>query len=261
MRARQRLCVARATHVCKRRHAGSAVLLRQTLHLVSDRRLRPHAEGRTCRAFELGGEHARIGRWLLAQVLATDVRNCLVPPRWLVGEQGDIGRRSTRHDQRWHVLVCDRVSERAEINCGRVTGKRDLHRAMHRHVGGAEHVAERRCITSHRLRNRLEHLHGTSAAGVIAEQLRQAQQQIDGERCTGGHRVVRDVSRSREQGFVIGSGMDVKLSEHFSLGMEGLYYAFEDDKVLFFENGDQIATIHNDNDFYVVRARLTYHLQ
>ena len=55
--------------------------------------------------------------------------------------------------------------------------------------------------------------------------------------------------------------MDVKLSERFSLGMEGLYYAFEDDSVVFFDNdGGRVANIDSDNDFYVVRARLTYHL-
>jgi hypothetical protein len=63
-----------------------------------------------------------------------------------------------------------------------------------------------------------------------------------------------------EVGFVIGSGMDVKLSERVSLGMEGLYYAFEDDKARFFDNGNEVASINSDNDFYVVRARLTYHL-
>ena len=61
-------------------------------------------------------------------------------------------------------------------------------------------------------------------------------------------------------GFVIGSGMDVKLSERFSVGMEGLFYAFDDDKVNFFD-GDRVRSIDSDNDFYVVRARLTYHLQ
>ena len=56
--------------------------------------------------------------------------------------------------------------------------------------------------------------------------------------------------------------MDVKLAERISLGMEGLYYAFDDTKIdVFDNNGDSIARIDNDNDFYVVRARLTYHLQ
>ena len=64
-----------------------------------------------------------------------------------------------------------------------------------------------------------------------------------------------------EVGFVIGSGMDVKLSERFNLGMEGLYYAFDDDKVEFFDNGNRVGSINSDNDFYVVRTPLTYHLQ
>jgi opacity protein-like surface antigen len=65
-----------------------------------------------------------------------------------------------------------------------------------------------------------------------------------------------------EVGFVIGSGMDVKLAERISLGMEGLYYAFDDDRIDVFDtDGDRIARIDSNNDFYVVRARLTYHLQ
>ena len=50
------------------------------------------------------------------------------------------------------------------------------------------------------------------------------------------------------------------MSERFSVGMEGLFYAFDDDKVNFFD-GDRVRSIDSDNDFYVVRARLTYHLQ
>ena len=43
--------------------------------------------------------------------------------------------------------------------------------------------------------------------------------------------------------------------------MEGLFYAFDEDKVDFFANGNRIRSLETDNDFYVVRARLTYHLQ
>lgn len=62
-------------------------------------------------------------------------------------------------------------------------------------------------------------------------------------------------------GFVIGTGTDVKLGERISIGMEGLFYGFEEDKVVFFADGKRAGSVSADNDFYVVRARLTYHLQ
>jgi opacity protein-like surface antigen len=63
-------------------------------------------------------------------------------------------------------------------------------------------------------------------------------------------------------GFVIGTGMDVKLSDRFSVGMEGLYYAFDDDDVDFFVvDGDRVGSIDSNNDFYVARARITYHFR
>ncbi len=62
-------------------------------------------------------------------------------------------------------------------------------------------------------------------------------------------------------GFVIGTGTDVKLGERISIGMEGLFYGFDDDKVVFFADGKRAGSVSADNDFYVVQARLTYHLQ
>ena len=53
-------------------------------------------------------------------------------------------------------------------------------------------------------------------------------------------------------GFVIGSGMDVKLAERISFGMEGLYYAFYADRIDVIDNsGDRIARIDSANDFYL----------
>jgi len=46
-----------------------------------------------------------------------------------------------------------------------------------------------------------------------------------------------------------------------SLGMEGLLYLFEDDKVTFISDGNRVGSLSTDNDVYVVRARLTYQLQ
>ncbi len=58
-----------------------------------------------------------------------------------------------------------------------------------------------------------------------------------------------------ETGFVIGAGVEKKLSQDWSIGLEGLYYAFDDVKY-----DDGIFTYEEDADFWVVRARLSYHL-
>ena len=59
-------------------------------------------------------------------------------------------------------------------------------------------------------------------------------------------------------GWVAGGGLEHKLAPNLSLGLEGLYYAFEDSA----KNVSQssITTYDMDRDFYTVRARLNYHL-
>lgn len=61
-------------------------------------------------------------------------------------------------------------------------------------------------------------------------------------------------------GFVIGTGIEVKVAEHVSLGMEGLYYHFENEQVALFSGDDHVDDVDLDNDFAVVRARLSFHL-
>jgi hypothetical protein len=38
-----------------------------------------------------------------------------------------------------------------------------------------------------------------------------------------------------------------------------LLYLFDEESVDFFAGGNPVARLKTDNDFYVVRARLTYH--
>lgn len=72
-----------------------------------------------------------------------------------------------------------------------------------------------------------------------------------------------------EVGIVAGGGVDIKLDPNWSFGLEGLYYFFGD------EDGEDewvgscnygcdkkkfLVHHEKDNDFFVVRARLTYHL-
>lgn len=55
-----------------------------------------------------------------------------------------------------------------------------------------------------------------------------------------------------ETGFVGGGGIEYKVAEQSSLGVEALHYTFEDD--------DPIGAFSSDDmDFTVVRGRLTYH--
>jgi outer membrane immunogenic protein len=50
-----------------------------------------------------------------------------------------------------------------------------------------------------------------------------------------------------DTGWVAGLGLEHKLRENVSFGVEGLYYNFDDNNI-------------DDADFWTVRARLTYHL-
>jgi outer membrane immunogenic protein len=58
-------------------------------------------------------------------------------------------------------------------------------------------------------------------------------------------------------GWVAGLGVEHKLRDNLSLGLEGLYYSFEDEAR--FSRGE--ATINTDleRDFWTVQARITYH--
>ena len=51
-----------------------------------------------------------------------------------------------------------------------------------------------------------------------------------------------------DTGYVVGGGLERKLGDNVSFGVEGLYYSFEG------EDGD------DDANFWAARARLTYHL-
>jgi outer membrane immunogenic protein len=67
-----------------------------------------------------------------------------------------------------------------------------------------------------------------------------------------------------EVGFVVGGGVEYKLRPNWSVGLEGLYYMFGDDDAehTVWKDGKQYkVSQEEDNDFWVVRARLSYHLQ
>lgn len=79
-----------------------------------------------------------------------------------------------------------------------------------------------------------------------------------------------DISGDNHVGVVVGGGAEYKLSSNWSVGVEGLYYLFGDD-----DNTQDLGsywkncyTYYNkkfdhddDNDLFVVRARLSYHFQ
>jgi len=67
-----------------------------------------------------------------------------------------------------------------------------------------------------------------------------------------------------ELGFVIGGGVDYALNTNWSVGLEGLYYMFDDHKseATVTSGGDTFKVSHEeDGDMFVVRARVSYHLQ
>ena len=63
---------------------------------------------------------------------------------------------------------------------------------------------------------------------------------------------------NNQTGFVVGGGIDYKVAPHLSLGVEGLFYDFGSDDAHLVA-GDEPFVLKEDEDFAVVRARLTYH--
>ncbi len=78
-----------------------------------------------------------------------------------------------------------------------------------------------------------------------------------------------DSDDERRVGLVVGGGVEYRLRSNWSLGVEGLYYRFADDRNEYASNFEMgcsgICYTHyriseeDDNDFWSVRARLTYH--
>ncbi|MGE3528655.1 MAG: outer membrane protein, partial [Methyloceanibacter sp.] len=62
-----------------------------------------------------------------------------------------------------------------------------------------------------------------------------------------------------DTGFVGGGGIEYKLAENLSLGVEGLYYNFGSDTRNLVTGANEPFVLKDDLDFAVVRGRLTYH--
>jgi outer membrane immunogenic protein len=60
-------------------------------------------------------------------------------------------------------------------------------------------------------------------------------------------------------GWVAGAGVEYKIRQNVSLGLEGLYYAFEEDSVTLGQIEGQNLNLDVDRDFWTVQARITYH--
>lgn len=69
----------------------------------------------------------------------------------------------------------------------------------------------------------------------------------------GSEGIFGEVKRSsgEETGFVVGGGVEYKITDTIGLGIEGLYYSFDDNDL----------GIGDDGDIFSIRARLTMHLQ
>jgi outer membrane immunogenic protein len=84
-----------------------------------------------------------------------------------------------------------------------------------------------------------------------------------------------DIGGDKKIGLVLGGGIEHKLASNVSIGLEGLYYFFKDSD---YNSGDLNGgyyypnfgektyykykfTHEDDNDLFVVRARLNYHIQ
>jgi opacity protein-like surface antigen len=61
-------------------------------------------------------------------------------------------------------------------------------------------------------------------------------------------------------GFVIGAGVDAKLTDRITLGFEGLYYSFDDDASPAIADGASVSYLSDDSDVFVLRSRLSFSL-
>lgn len=69
-----------------------------------------------------------------------------------------------------------------------------------------------------------------------------------------------DAADDTQAGWVAGAGIEHKIRSNVSLGLEGLYYSFEDDFAGARINGvDIISPVSVEEDFWTIQARLTYH--
>ena len=62
-----------------------------------------------------------------------------------------------------------------------------------------------------------------------------------------------------DTGFVGGGGIEYRLGENLSLGVEGLYYDFGSDTQNFAAGAGEPFVLKDELDFAVARGRLTYH--
>jgi outer membrane immunogenic protein len=64
-----------------------------------------------------------------------------------------------------------------------------------------------------------------------------------------------------QTGWVAGAGIEHKIRDNISLGLEGLYYSFEDDyDGIAFRDRVIVSPVEVERDFWTIQARLTYHL-
>jgi outer membrane immunogenic protein len=61
-------------------------------------------------------------------------------------------------------------------------------------------------------------------------------------------------------GWTAGAGVEHKILSNVSIGVEGLYYAFDDSGTLVNDSGEGRGDLSYDREFWSVRARLNYHV-
>ena len=93
----------------------------------------------------------------------------------------------------------------------RIADDRHLDRAVHRHVGDAEEVAEGRRVQRHGLRERLEQPVGPAPHVDVVQQLAQLQQQLRRERAARRHGVVGHLARPRDERLMVAGRVEERV--------------------------------------------------
>jgi outer membrane immunogenic protein len=76
---------------------------------------------------------------------------------------------------------------------------------------------------------------------------------------TGGAAFADDGVNDTHTGWVAGGGVDYKIRSNISIGLEALYYDFDEDFDNIIINGENAGSGSVDESLWTIQARLTYH--
>ncbi|MEM6496142.1 MAG: hypothetical protein AAF709_05385, partial [Pseudomonadota bacterium] len=168
--------------------------------------------------------------------------------RWVLGLEGDLGRAKDRFD--YLGTIRGRIGMARDQSLFYLTGGLAIARTSANATGGTLYVNSGQ----------------DGQDGVLVDGDTSIVVADFGNGGTGGTASFDRNSSEIETALVLGGGMEVKLRDNLSFGLEGLYYFFDDSAtaidVIDGTTGETFTINADDDDnggFFTVKARLTYH--